>query len=215
MNLFTSSSTPNLARVRYVTGHYQQIQGLRLLPLGLWLLGMTLYEAYFKPLGFTPGAERTWQVTLLYYGGPIVVLLLYGFIGAFYQGTFGNVQPVAQQRSLAFSGVLLGVGALLLLYLSSSLELLQHAQSIGVALAIVLGLGWAADRYRKDYAVLFVIVVGVLMYGRLRSTEPSLSYTVAALLTWSSVIIFGGLFDHLLLVRTLKPVPEDNHEPAN
>lgn len=190
----------NLQRIRYVTSHYQELQGLRIVPLGIWLCLVALGEA----AGYIPATQpQIAAITMFaYLGSGFFVLAAYGWVGKIYERQYGSVHPLLQARPRALSGCLSGAGFLFVLYVGIMLGSQLLAVEVTMLLAaLLLYAAWRSRWYRKDYLVLLVLLIGV----------SSLSSNTLIMGLNGATVIAGGLLDHLLLVRTLKQVPEEGH----
>lgn len=190
----------DLQRIQYVTSHYQEIQGLRIIPFGIWLILVALGQAS----GFVPTTEPKLDAAILftYLLGGFLVLALYGLIGTFYERTYGSVQPLLQSRTRALSGCLSGAGFLGVLYIGMMVGQRQLATEVAILLSFLLIYAtWRSHWYRKDYVVLAALLIGAHIFP-FRTNVMALN---------GIVVVVGGLLDHFLLVRTLKHVPEERH----
>lgn len=206
--------TRDLAQIRYVTENYQQLQGLRWVPLGVALLLATPLYAGWE---FTQSG-----VLLALWVLPVAVGLgLWWLVGRYYTRTFGHVQPIARPKRTWREETV--VWALLLA-------------------AIVVPRGTGSDRLRLlliTLVVLAFIVFYLRRTGNLRLRPhwivlPTVLAAVnLALLTplpflrpdhwpfhtlfaiWVASIgvgmIVGGLLDHLLLLHTIGSPVQDGH----
>lgn len=190
----------DLRRIQYVTTYYHEIQGLRIVPFGIWLLLIALGQAS----GYVPRAEpQPAAVALLsYLLGGFMVLALYKLIGMFYTRHYGSVQPPLHSRPRALSGCLSGAGFLFILYAGMMIGSRQLAAEVAIVLiGLLLYAAWRSGWYRIDYVVLAALLAGA---QAIVSGAPAMALNGVA-------VIAGGLLDHLVLARTLKGVPEDGH----
>lgn len=190
----------NLQRIRYVTSHYQEIQGLRIVPLGAWLILLAIAEANRSVL--PPAPQVAMVIMVFYLLAGFFVLLFYRIIGAFYERRFGSVNPLLQSKSRAFSGCLRGGGFLFVLYvgLTASNPQLPYVVTL-LLMLFLISVAWRSGWYRKDYVVLVAFLVSIY----------SIPGSVTTMLLNGCTVILGGLLDHFLLVRTLKHTPEEGH----
>jgi hypothetical protein len=204
-------ATADLARIRYVTTHYGGLQGLRLVPLGVVLLLATpLYAGWhFAQSG---PLLALWLLPL------VVGVGLQWLVGAYYTRTFGRVHPIHRTtRGWRAS-------PLYWLVLLAALVLADHIRSPRLMLVVFCLLGMASAglllhrggslRLRVHWVVLTTLVAAVnvplvILLPLLRS-DPWTDYTLFALWVASAslCLIVGGLLDHRVLLRALRPLPE-------
>lgn len=110
----------DLERLRYITENYEQLQGLRNVPLGIILLasGVLTYPFASRPT-FSPIMSDAFFY--LSFGLLIGVTLLYFIIGDYYERRFGWVQTFPMKRKqvvAAITGivVLIVIGSVNLLF---------------------------------------------------------------------------------------------------
>ena len=188
-----------LLRLRYVTERYVQLQGLRLVPLGIpFLLSSAWREGLFT---WVPGASgagsRIWFAALFLFAISLSVSAK-----IYYQRRFGNVRTTAPIRApvaaSAFTAVLLAAISLQ--------DLLQSPFSIpSVMLAFGVGcLGVSGGVVRSHYLAV-AATVGVFAV----SGELGVPFQIRDIL-WDRMIgvsfLVIGIGDHQLLRGTLVPV---------
>lgn len=190
----------DLRRIEYVTSHYQEIQGLRIAPFGLWLIGISaLAMAGYVPAR-SPQAGAAILLGCLLSG--LVVLVAYRAIGTRYERDYGVVRPLREPKPRALSGCLSGAGYLFILYVAVMLGSRHVAAEVSLLLAgLLLVAAWRSRWYRKDYLALAAVLLGVY----------ALPFGPAAMASNGMVVIVGGLLDHFLLIDTLAHTPEDEH----
>jgi len=193
----------HLQRLRYVTERYEQLQGLRLVPLGIpFLLSSAWRSGRLASVPWTTGAgARIWFVTLLAWAVAFSLLAK-----TYYERRFGDVQS-----ALTLKAPLAAFVFTALFIVSASLQPeTQPAVSIpAVIIALGLGyLGMVGGLLRPHYLLMAVCVVFFAALGPLGVPL----HTRAVL--WDQLIGIGfvviGLGDHLLLRRTLVPVAHVN-----
>ncbi len=83
----------DLARIRYVTEHYRDLQGLALLPFSLWLLAWSAYDlGWIRPTGWLAHEWLFVAVCL------VVMFALSVAIGKLYEQAFGWISPSRGRR---------------------------------------------------------------------------------------------------------------------
>ncbi len=190
----------DLRRIRYVAGHYEQLQGLRLLPL----CAPFLVAAGRRLAGAPPLPWTLWAAVL---AASLVATLP---IGRYYTRRFGRVR-----RGLWRSGALPLAGAVVVLL---GLLRLQEVLSPTVSLpllflaAVFARLGLAGGRARLHYTAVAAAVAAfaVLPLGGL----PPNAVAVAGHLLTAGCIAVAAVGDHRVLRRAMTPHPLDQWEVA-
>jgi hypothetical protein len=192
--------TYNLKQIRYVTQNYSSLQGLKLLPLGLWLLFISLFTS-----------ELRWVISTL-----LLAIVLTWLVGIYYNRQFGQVRSLS---SPSWKFVLVGLLALALLAASAAIDhyVVLPVSLLGLTIAMGLIVSWLQPAYRPrlHYPVMALLIAGtsVLPLLGIAPGNPTL-YPIAVLyMSMMLFLLIGGLFDHLLLVRAFKALPEEeDHE---
>lgn len=198
-------STPHdidrLKRVRAVTGHYSDFQGLYMCLMGLFLVLMSFAR---------PGSD------LLLVGVLVTVVLLFA-VRRYYRRRFGEVRPrQTPQRVLARVFVPL-------LLLASCLVAVTVANAHGVtgtwlfavfaALALTLGGGpnWRLRLHYPISAAVLLLLLVLPLDALLPSGEHPFDWErpVMVTLVAGALLMVNGLLNHRTLVRTLTPVGEN------
>jgi hypothetical protein len=190
----------DLRRLRYVTERYEQLQGLRLVPLALpFLLSSVWREGRLAWVPWTHGVGvRIWFLALV-----ALAIRLSLAARTYYRRRFGAVQPALSLRA-PLAGSLFAA-------LFSVAACLQHGvqPSVSGPLAVVaLGLayvglvGGAARLHYLAVAAATALFAGLGPLGVPLHTRDVLFDQLIGI-----GFIVVGLGDHLLLRRTLAPVP--------
>ncbi|MGF1473544.1 MAG: hypothetical protein ACFB50_17625 [Rubrobacteraceae bacterium] len=199
----------DLERVRYVTENYERLQGLRNVPLGLiaFVTGASMLlpssSTYF---GYVVGEVFFYALILML----IATVLLYFVAGNYYERRFGWVQTFSMKRKQVVAvataiGVLLGVGSVNLVF-QPPIHMIWVVWGLSAA-----AIYWPERRFRMHYVAIGVLVVGASFLPLFGITSVSLAYETGGLLAFLGVFyLVGGILDHLLLVRTMKHLPEDD-----
>lgn len=188
----------DLQQIRYVTQNYSNLQGLRLIPIGLWFL-----IAGLVPPGCT-------IATL------VIALVMTWLIGVYYSRQFGRVRPTTSPSWKSYLVALLALAVVIAAWTADT-YLKPPIDVLGLTIALGLFLVWLQPTYRPrlHYLAVAILVAGVSLLRLLRlSPDHPISYPMlAGSLGILLVLLVGGLFDHLLLVRAFKTLPEEeNHE---
>ena len=190
----------DLRRIRYVAGHYEQLQGLRLLPL----CAPFLVAAGRRLAGAAPIPWRIWAVIA---AASLAATLP---IGRWYTRRFGRVH-----RDLWRSGAGPLVGAVAV---ALGLLRLQEVLSPTVSLpllflaAVFARLGLAGGRARVHYAA---IAAAVAAYALLPAAGvPPDALAVTGHLLAAGCIAVAAIGDHRVLRRTMAPQKIQHWEVA-
>ncbi len=208
----------DLERVRYVTQNYERLQGLKVLPVGVLMLlisALTLLQVDLP--GMTPEEEGTLFGVLLLFGGlfGILVAMLIGWvIGDFYERRYGKAQRLPLSRRTMWL-VASGVVAFWVAHMTDVvLQAPVYLPYLVLGVADVL-FWWPERRFRAHYlvaAAAFVVVGFLPLTGVLSENYAEALRLLFLLLGVSTIAI--GICDHLILRRTLLPVPEDDNGRA-
>lgn len=207
----------DLERVRYVTENYENLQGLTRVPIGLALL---IVWAFFLISGFEISSQPVADIfiTLSLLAGGVLILLFFR-IRKYYTRRYGRVRvfPRLFSRRRAVGGVvaltILFAGVFFMLWLGVSVEL-------GSLPLILFGLGlmemidrwperWLRPHYFVAGALAALAGLGLLflVLSSIRYPDVLILHLISVFI--SIVLVIGGVLDHILLVRTMKRLPED------
>jgi hypothetical protein len=188
----------HLQRLRYVTERYEQLQGLRLLPMGIpFLLSAAWRDGQ---LAWAPGTHgigpRIWFVSL--FAAAIGLSLM---ARSYYRRRFGNVQSAATIRTPLAAFVFTAVFVL-------AVSVQADSSSVSIPLVIVsLGLGYVGlvgGVARTHYLAIAALVALFATLGPLDVPLHAREVLWDQLVGISFIVI--GVGDHLLLRDTLVPV---------
>lgn len=199
------TSNTHLERLRYVAGHYRELQGLTLVPFGLIFLAPGLL-----PDGWGQQGETARWLTI------VGALLLSWLASVYYQHVVGRTWPALRTGGSYRWLAIMICGALLLGYFAAPWFDGRVNPPISVTAAVMAGLLLipfisARGRYRRHYlflALLYVVVALLPLTGLVTSAQlvkDPLLFGLLYGLPW----IIGGLGDHIFLMRSLKPLPEE------
>ena len=197
-----------LRRVRYVTINYASLQGLKMVPLGLWLWLWAAGEAGWWPW------RNGWNPLLgLLALPPALVLRL--VVGAYYARVFGRVRSTSQRmgRTLFTGAMLIVVGFPWLLISGCADAGLQPPVSVlGLTAAGLLALWCSTGRLHRQYLVAAALIAVVSLLPLLRIISRDRLFGGVLCATFGTVLVVGGVLDHLRLARSLNPLPEASHD---
>ena len=212
----------DLERIRYVAANYEHLQGLRKVPLGIFLLvlaAVIVLSWFWSEIGgrMVPSPYVVGLVAAIFVLF-IAGIVLPHFISIHYERRYGTVQrfrPVARKRMVLY------VTMVLALILGGTLPLL----AMGVAMMVAY---WPERRFQGHYVVIGAVAVGVFLAyaasiavylatnggswptGGTGFVLPSVSPVIFV----AAYLIVGGVLDYLLLVRTMKTAPEESDAGA-
>ena len=190
-----------LERVKYVTKNYRTLQGLRQVPIGIFLLAVAISNS-----GIWPWYTVWKPVSDLC----VLALMLVGhaLVGVYYKKNFGQVQPVTRSER----DTRIGIVFVLTLVVAFVLDVVfwPPVSVIGLTLAAGLFGGWWKDGKLKVHYVPAAGVLAVVSLLPLMSTiTPEQLFGVGIPLSLGVVTIFIGVGDHLVLKRFLPPAPDE------
>ena len=210
-----------MERIRYVAANYEHLQGLRKVPLGIFLL-LTVSAAWLV-VSWTSTNVRIPEMYVLTSLALMFLLFIASiasphFVSTNYERRYGTVQ---HYRSIPRRRKLLHATMVLAILVGGSLPMLV----MGIAM---LAAYWPDRRFQKHYVVVGTLAVCVALAhiastfvwfatgdwiwitgGPMSGLPRMFAATVVA-----CYLILGGVLDHLLLVRTMKTVPEEGDAGA-
>ncbi len=210
-------------RVQRYARYFVWLQGIQLLPLGIFFVVAGLLKALnlANRLGISP---ELWNLVMWLGGGVVAIIVSFRLV-RYYQRQFGTVRVTAHPRRDA---VLVGLGVIIgMQFLSTVMEIWQAPISIfALALAAsLIGVWWMTGRFRWHYLGMGIVLallglLPLLSLPDLFVTPPlpsALFYamvnTPAITITIGIVLLVGGIGDHLVLLRELDHVRHGNaHE---
>lgn len=188
-----------LDRAKYFTLYYDALKGLRLVPIGLFMVLIALRDEFdWAWLGQTGDLSYTLPLLLL-------LIVLYFAANYYYVRRFGSVQPRNRETQWVLScGMLIAFFAAVFIDMRAGLPLSMI--SVWISSALLLS-GWKSRRvhYLIGGAVMAALTLLPIMPG----IEDPLRYMPFGFLfsfTLGMVWIFLGGVDHFILVREMRPV---------
>ena len=196
-------------RIRFVTANYYQLQGLRLVPVGLILVLLGLLDAVWLPP--TGGADRASVLTRV--GFAFMLLLALAIVApVIYRLRYGSIAPVDRGwRNGWITAAVIGFFALYRLDRFLQWPVRTSLLLVSASLFITV---WHDGRIRAHYLVpaFAWLAVSLLPVLNLSAGDAKLTLFVLGGLT----LIWGGIGDHLLLTRTVATprTTDDVSQPA-
>jgi hypothetical protein len=193
----------DIARLRYVTSRYPQLQGLRLIPLSLVFLTSAAWRAGLLPL---PGDSRP-LVPALWFMAALVAAVFVSFtLRVWYTRRLGSVgQYGSRSAALPLLATAVAAGAALWLQIALHWHVSLPALTVAVAL---LAVGAAHYEFRRHYSAAAMVLFAFALLPLGGWGSAVLSAALDGTIGLSVLIAAAG--DHLLVVRTLRP-PQEAH----
>jgi hypothetical protein len=199
------TSETQLDRLRYVAGHFRDLQGLSLVPFGLIFL-----VPGFLPDGWGQQGE-TWRWLMI-----AGALLLSWLATIYYQRVVGRSWPALRTAGSYLWMAIMICGALLFGYFAAPWFDSRLNPPVSVTALVIAGLLLipfvsARGRYRHHYLFLALLYVAValLPLTRLVTSAQLVNDPLLFGLLYGLPWIVGGLGDHIFLMRSLKPLPKE------
>jgi hypothetical protein len=195
-------------RIRFITAHYDQLQGLRLIPLGVYLVALAASGLGW--LSWLPGdptrASRQWLGVL--FGLALVAAVA---ATAWYRRRYGARAPLSRRRRNAW--LVLAVGIFLLAaqfdrYANAPIALAPFSVATALLLTVRAD-GWVRAHFLIAAVPWFLAAwIPPLHHD---GTSRLVSYALAG----GVALIVCGVGDHRLLSRSLLEVPDAPHGPQS
>jgi hypothetical protein len=193
----------DLARIRYVTEHYHDLQSLDRLPISLFLLTWAGYDlGWVRPTGWL---AREWLFIVV---SLVIVFALMVAIGKLYERAFGwlSAERRREDEFTKREWLCFYLSFLLPSFLVTARPELSH---LGLVLSVVGLWGWWRRRAARKHYLAFGILLAAMSLAPLFDATLYPSSTVrdvAIKLVAAAGILAVGTIDHLTLVRTLRPI---------
>ena len=193
--------------VRFVTANYHQLQGLRLVPLGLFLAFWASVDllGLLDPAQFPPGDRVTvlTRIGFAYWLGLLLALAA----PLYYRYRYGSVEPLDRRsRNRWITAAVIGFFVLIRIDRDLQWPVSLHLLLVSMALFITV---WRDGRIRSHYLAPALVWLAVSFLPALDVSPANLRMTLFGL--GGLTLISCGIGDHLLLTRTLaKPRTTDD-----
>ncbi len=197
----------DLARIRYVTEHYRDLQGLSQLPFSLWFLAWAGYDlGWVRPSGWLANEY------LLFPASWAVTMVLMWQISRLYERAFGWIAPERQPKRKASrrASYVFAAAFMAPIALKNALPGMSTIGLLGAVLSLYVWLD-QGRREARHYLVLGILLTAMSLAPLLDGTfYPSATARDAAIkLVAAAGVLVVGTIDHLTLVRTLGPVRQE------
>ncbi len=196
----------DLKRVTSITKLYPRLRGLRAIPFGIYGLFLA-----------TNAGARLLNTNFLMHLLPLFIAwILEWFIGRYYERAFGKVQPTPDQQYYEKIGSVILIVAI---FVAVSVD---TAANPPISLLLLIptiiylrnGLTSHYARYYLGAALVcaFASILPLLLSAPVSELYYTGPHSRTIWVVFGSLTIILGLFDHLLLMRTLKPLPQGSDE---
>lgn len=200
----------DLSRMRYVAANYYLLQGLRFAPLGVvFFLWAALRLGWVSLPPSVSDFLKDWGFGL--------ALLCYPLLQIYYERTFGRAGFECKPSGTSWRTMMGIMGLVMLAVLGSivlEIVLKLPVRLFGlVVAALVLAYFWPRRRFAAHYIALGLSIGLASIAASLMGLQLSQDWPITGalyLFMLGALFLVGGLFDHMLLVRTFKPLPKDN-----
>lgn len=195
----------DLRELNVLQEHYLEMQGLRKVPIGLFVLfvcGLQVEEL----ASWWPSLEA-WMpyVGITVFG---VAVWCFWSIGGYYERNFGltlESSPTKNREALVWSCVLASM-----MFTLAEIEPISPANlAAGVAMSWIVVSYFLTGKLWPHASVLMALVMTMFQIQIIESSFPLWGFTLTLLAMLGVVLAWGGVFSHSQLVKTLGPVPED------
>lgn len=191
-----------LQRLRYITERYEQLQGLRLIPLGIpFLLSAAWRDGHLSWMPWTEGkGARVWFVLLM-----ALAFTVSRAVRIYYRHHFGDVQPAATVKAPLAAFVFVALFIL-------AISIPGGPQPVSIpALVIAVGLAWVGvvgGQIRPHYLAIAAFVAVFAVLGLLDVPVHTRDVIFDQIVGVGLIVV--GIGDHLILRRSLVPVSHAN-----
>ena len=209
-------------RIEYVTRHFSELQGLRIVPFAVYLVAGAVYDATWGyPYHVKVGMGLLWLIAL-------GAVLAYVLLGSYYRRRFGHVQPQVDRRTQKLTSGLFILFLLVnftLVAVDRATDQVYHSWvmvgwwgTLALILFVIWGvMGFPLGRPRRFslWPVLLLMATGVWDLPGSPSQEAcypnAFNLCVVLDLVLAAVVVLGGYYNHRLLAEVLQPLPQESH----
>ena len=185
-----------LTQMRFVTENYEMLQGLRMIPFGVWFLAMALGE--FTDIGFLQQGRLDYSLILL-----LAVGGLYWWIGQYYARSYGTVthlpKSLGQKVMSVWPLLLFVVGIVVDIWLMLPVSFLAITLSIYFFVPFIQALPLVRIHYALAGLALLLLSFMPLFVGpslKMQFFAPTGAYFLLGL---GLALMMAGILDHLWL----------------
>ncbi len=212
----------NIARIRYITSHFNMLKGLTIVPWGVYYLLGAVFPVWGEASSLNEGVQSA-----ILLAGIILASIAHWLLFRYYGRTFGFVgeptrrQKTALTRDTRYRYIGLWTGFVVVSVVVGSLAVwgsriidpqFSSMFMFRLLCAIVLSLlcltMWLQERIKENYAHIPVWPLAVYLIVTL---EPPAFWRMGATAAMEDVIIgllfiFAGVYNHLLLIGSFQPI---------
>lgn len=208
-----TASPTGAEEARQIAENFRALQGLRTVPLGIWLLFLFVVEMLL-PLSpeemRAPSSRQLVSLLAVFIVSLLPAVVAFRLISTWYERRFGRVEPTRHQRWVA--GLIAGGGVLLFvlplsveqtMWVSSGQALPVNLALLGMALLFIV-YWWYLGRSIRHYLVIAGIGI-VLGLASLSGLPPATwPWHLREMTLYAAAAgIIGGLLDHRILSGSL------------
>ena len=188
-------------RLRYVTSHYPQLQGARLIPRSLVFLASAWWRAGGLRL---PGDHLPYGPQAWFFGALVAAIVASYAIRRWYTRSLGAVgQYAVRSAAIPILGTCVLVG--FAVWLQGTLGWRLSLPALSVA-AVLLATGLRSRGLRSHYVIAAAVLLTFSGLPLLGLGFSALDATFDAVI--GVVLLITGMGDHRLLMETLQPPTE-------
>ena len=197
-------------RVRFVTANYHQLQGLRFVPLGLFIFawGLLDFSGLLHPVEAVVSSEPTRLLTRIGLGFWLALLLSLA-APLYYRLRYGSVAPLDRGRRNGWITAAM-IGFLVLARLDASLQWPISLRALLVAAALFVTV-WNDGAVRFHYLMPASVWLAASVMPTLAvsaSDQRGVMFVLGGI-----TLVVCGIGDHLLLTRSLTKPPHTDDAP--
>ena len=201
----------NLKEIRFVATNYYNLQGLRSLPVSLYLVLICLWVN-----------NQRYPITMKNYLLPtlelICMLILYFGINRYYLHSFGRLERTPESRRLEWgTAIASGVLVMAAFWMDVTYKLPVSLLGLTMALSLLaeyIRITWLVKgRFLLNYPIGVILLAGASLLPVLGSPDWWHFFGIQSQLLGISLLfgfftIFAGIYSHFFLVHTLSALSE-------
>ena len=189
----------NFEDIRYLTAHLKELQGLRYLPFGIFLLSEGLSSYAWAPWGSWIGNINVLNTVII-----ICLVILYGFIRMYYESSFGEVIPLKMSRRQLL--ILLSAHILVILGIVVDGKQLYPVSFTWMIIGLFIIYMGMKDKPIWGIAILGIII---LLFSISSSWGVELLLSPAFHLISGFIIISTGIYQHFKLISDFDTIQQN------
>ena len=196
-----------ISKIRFITGNYSRLQGLREVPVGMLVVFASVWSMYFNRGSTT---DLTAPILAL-----LAAALFYWLTDRYYNRVFGRVKQTSPERKReVIASIIFSILALLAFWLDTAIQIPFCALGIVFATALFENFWRATEPVRSQsvaffpenlVAAILILVVSILPifgFAWWRALGQS-SQVVSVFMVIGMVIILAGIWGHIRILRAL------------